>query len=93
MSTTTPPPAPKKRPVFLEPSPPKNTKSAEEIWDERMNKVFPPGEFVPLTIAPSEHESMIDMVYKSLPKEFQSPNHTLAQKEEIVSLLAKVWNL
>jgi len=82
MSTTTPPPAPKKRPAFLEPDPVAS-----------LDKRFPAGQWVPLTITPTEQETYVDMIYKSLPKEFQSPHDTFAEKKRLVSLLAKAWNL
>jgi hypothetical protein len=53
MSTTTPPPAPKKTP--------------EQALDDMLNKVFPPGQFVPLPISQNEFERTMEDSWKHLP--------------------------
>jgi hypothetical protein len=101
MSVTTPPPAPKKRPAFLEPkpvvSPPKKTKTAEEIWDEAMNKAFPPGQFVPIVLTPKEEEEIFESSWKHLPAwfHFEKVNgvirpRSFADKKKLLAALEKL---
>ena len=64
MSLTTPPPAPRKRPGFLEP-PPKKT--AEQALDEMLDRVFPEGEFVPIPLSEEEIQQILEDSWKNLP--------------------------
>lgn len=85
MSTTTPPPAPKK------------TKTAEEIWDEAMNKAFPPGQFVPIVLTPKEEEEIFESSWKHLPAwfHFEKVNgvirpRSFADKKKLLAALEKL---
>jgi hypothetical protein len=80
----------------LAPSPPKK-KSAEQIWDEAMNKAFPPGQWVSVTLTPEEETDIFEQSFKHMPAWFHYElrngvlqPRSLADKKKLIAALEKL---
>lgn len=89
MSKTTPPRAPKKRPGFFEASPPKKQDPLASL-----DRLFPPGQWVSLSLTPEEEEAIFESSCKNLPVWFHFENRngtlyprSLADKKKLAAAL------
>jgi hypothetical protein len=93
MSKTTPPRAPRKRPGFFEPSAVSPPKKKDPLAS--LDRLFPPGQWVTVSLTPEEEEAIFETSFQNLPVWFHFENRngmlyprSLADKKKLAAALA-----